>query len=99
MLVYLLPQRLDKTVFVGTTVVFFFVVNYVKLLPYGLLGQLSPTNLETSVLLLPLAFLGARFGVWAHGKVQETVFYRTSYVLLFATGLRLIYDGSLKLLA
>src|SRR5690606_37286194 len=28
--VYMLPQRLDKTVFVGTTVVFFLFVNYAK---------------------------------------------------------------------
>lgn len=30
LLVYLLPHRLDKTLFVGTTVAFFAVVNYVK---------------------------------------------------------------------
>jgi uncharacterized membrane protein YfcA len=99
LLVYLLPQRLDKSIFVGTTVMFFFVVNYVKLVPYGFLGQLSAVNLETSMLLLPLAPLGAWLGLWAHGKVQEGGFYRLSYLLLFATGARLIYDGSLKLLA
>ncbi|HBX69352.1 MAG TPA: hypothetical protein DEH25_08195 [Chloroflexi bacterium] len=39
--IYLLPQKLDKTIFVGTTVVFFAIVNYVKLIPYALLGQLN----------------------------------------------------------
>lgn len=33
--VYLLPQRLDKTVFAGTTVLFFAFVNYAKLIPYA----------------------------------------------------------------
>ena len=31
--VFLLPQRLDKSVFVGTTVIFFLIVNYAKLIP------------------------------------------------------------------
>ena len=98
LMVYLLPQRMDKTVFVATTVVFFLVVNYVKLVPYGMLGQLSAVNLEESLLLLPLAPIGVALGLWAHGKVNEMLFYRVSYVLLFATGARLIYDGSLKML-
>jgi uncharacterized protein len=98
LMVYLLPQRLDKTVFVATTVVFFFVVNYVKLVPYGMLGQLSAVNLEESLLLLPLAPVGVVLGTWVHGKVKEILFYRVSYALLFVTGARLIYDGSLKLL-
>jgi uncharacterized protein len=98
-LVYLLPQRLDKTVFVATSVVFFCVVNCAKILPYAWLGQLSQINLETSLLLLPLAPLGVWLGQWAHGKVKEMLFYRVSYVLLFVTGARLMYDGTLKLLA
>jgi uncharacterized membrane protein YfcA len=98
LMVYLLPQRLDKTVFVGTTVMFFLVINFVKLVPYGALGQLSALNLEVSLLLLPLAPLGVALGVWAHGKVKETLFYRVSYFLLFVTGVRLICDGSLKML-
>ncbi len=99
LLVYLLPQRLDKTVFVATTVAFFLVVNYVKLIPYAFLGQLSAINLETSMLLLPLALIGVWLGQWAHGKVKEMLFYRLSYLLLFATGARLMYDGTLTLLA
>jgi uncharacterized membrane protein YfcA len=85
-------------VFVGTTVMFFLVINFVKLVPYGALGQLSALNLEVSLLLLPLAPLGVALGVWAHGKVKETLFYRVSYFLLFVTGVRLICDGSLKML-
>ena len=34
MSIYLLPQRLDKALLAGTAVVFFAVMNYVKLLPY-----------------------------------------------------------------
>jgi uncharacterized protein len=50
---YLLPLRLDRTVFVGTTVFFFSAVNLMKLVPYGLIGQFSGTNLLTSLALPP----------------------------------------------
>lgn len=92
--VYLLPQRLDKTAFVATTVIFFAVVNYVKLVPYAWLGQFERGNLSTSLVLLPLAPLGMWLGIWLHKRVPATLFYRVCYALVFVTGLRLVYDGT-----
>jgi uncharacterized membrane protein YfcA len=91
--VYLLPQQMDKTLFVGTTVIFFTIVNYVKLIPYGLLGQLTFANLSTSLALSPLAPLGVWLGVQLHRKVNQTYFYRFCYAFLFITGVKLLYDG------
>ena len=91
--VYLLPQRLDKSVFVGTTVVFFTIVNFVKLVPYGLLGQLNGDNLLTSLLFSPLAPLGIWLGVVLHKRLNEQLFYTICYAFLFLTGLKLLYDG------
>ena len=91
--VYLLPQRLDKTVYQATTVIFFITVNYVKLVPYTLLGQFTPGNLGTSLVLLPLAFAGMALGIWLHHRVSERRFFQVCYVLLFLTGLKLLYDG------
>jgi uncharacterized membrane protein YfcA len=91
--VYLLPQRMDKSVFVGTTVMFFIVVNYVKLIPYAMLGQFEATNLATSVVLVPVALLGTWLGLWAHDKVNVTWFYRVCYTLLFLTGIKLLTDA------
>jgi uncharacterized membrane protein YfcA len=90
---FLLPQRLDKTLYVGTTVVFFFVVNYVKLVPYGWLGQLSADNLSTALILAPLAPLGIWLGVRLHGTVGQALFYRLCYGMLFVTGVKLLWDG------
>lgn len=90
---YLLPQKMDKTLYVGTTVWFFIAVNYAKLIPYGLAGQLSLHNLETSLVLLPLAPLGIWLGVKAHHHVPELWFYRVAYVMLFVTGGKLLWDG------
>tara|TARA_R110001583_G_scaffold178786_4_gene334984 strand:- start:10 stop:780 length:771 start_codon:yes stop_codon:yes gene_type:complete len=91
--VFLLPQRLDKTVFVGTTVMFFIVVNYVKLIPYWLLGQFNGSNLETAAVLAPVAIAGTWIGLWAHDKINEQLFYRVCYVLLLLTGIKLLWDG------
>ena len=91
--VYLLPQNMDKTLFVGTTVIYFAFVNYLKLIPYSFLGQFSAENLLTSVLLLPLAPAGMWLGIWLHRRIDERLFYQTVYVMLAVVGLKLLYDG------
>jgi uncharacterized membrane protein YfcA len=90
---YLLRRQLDRTAFVATTVVFFAVVNYVKLIPYAWLQQLDSANLQTSLVLAPLAPLGVAAGVWMHNRVSDRFFFQVAYTLLFFVGLRLIYDG------
>jgi hypothetical protein len=91
---HLLPQRLDRTAFVGTSVAFFLVVNYVKLVPYGWLGLLDGGNLGASLALAPFAPIGIGLGLWLHRRVDDRVFYRIVYVLLFATGVKLLWDGT-----
>ncbi|MBT8077425.1 MAG: sulfite exporter TauE/SafE family protein [Gammaproteobacteria bacterium] len=90
---YLLRRGHDRTAFVGTTVLFFAVVNYVKLLPYAWLGQFDASNLGTSLVLAPLAPVGVAAGVWLHRRISDRFFYRLAYGLLFIVGLKLIYDG------
>jgi len=51
--VHILPQRLDKFTLIGTTIIFFALVNVMKLVPYFALGQFSPRTLATSAVLLP----------------------------------------------
>lgn len=97
--IYLLPQKLDKTVYQATTVIFFTIVNYVKLIPYTALGQFDATNLSASVMLLPMAAVGIWLGYKLHHRMPEKLFFQIAYVLLFITGCKLIYDGVSGLLA
>ncbi len=90
---YLLRRPLKKTRFVATTVFFFLVVNYVKLIPYAWLGQFDATNLKTSLVLLPVAAVGVYAGAWLHKRVSDQVFFGLVYILLLAVGIRLIADG------
>jgi len=91
--VYLLPQKMDRTLYQSTAVIFFTAVNYMKLVPYTWLGQLDVGNLTTSGLLAPVAILGIGLGVWMHTRVSDTLFYRFCYGFLFLTGIKLLYDG------
>jgi hypothetical protein len=90
---YLLPQRMDKTLFVGTMVMLFTAINYAKLLPYWWLGLLPVGNLTMSLILAPLAPVGVILGIWLHRRISPTWFYRLCYLFLFVTGLKLFYDG------
>jgi uncharacterized protein len=90
---YLLPQKLEKMLFVGTTAWFFFSINYIKLIPYSFLGQFSVQNLMTSLVLLPLAPIGVWTGVKLVQIVPQQLFYRLAYFFLFAVGLKLLWDG------
>lgn len=92
---YAIPQNLEKRIYAGTAVMFFFVVNFIKVLPYALLGQFDRTNLTTSPILIPIAPLGVLFGVWLVKRIDQTLFYRILYALIFSVGLKLIWDGLL----
>ncbi|MFN3580377.1 MAG: sulfite exporter TauE/SafE family protein [Pseudomonas sp.] len=95
--VYLLPQKLEKTVLMGTIAVFFAVVNLSKLPAYIYLGQFNSTNLLTSLMLLPLAPLGVRMGFWMLQRSNEKLIYQLCYVFLFLTGGKLLYEGVMGL--
>jgi hypothetical protein len=91
--IYMLPQQLDKTLLVGTSAVFFLIVNYVKLVPYYLLGQLNAGNLAAALLFAPLAPIGIWLGVFLHRRMSDAAFYNVSYALLLVIGAKLIWDG------
>ena len=90
---YLLRRGINRTQFVATTIVFFAVVNYVKLVPYAWLGQFDASNLKTSLVLAPLAPLGIGMGVWLHNRVTDRFFFQVAYTMLFVVGLKLMVDG------
>jgi uncharacterized membrane protein YfcA len=90
---YLLPLRLEKTIYAGTTVMYFTFANAIKIPSYFVLGQLSEANLLTALVLSPLAPLGMAIGLWLHGRVNPTWFFRIIYVLVFVSGLKLVVDG------
>jgi len=95
--IFLLPQHLPKTTLAGTTILFFAIINFIKLIPYVWLGQINTGSLVTSLVLLPLAPLGVWLGVYLHNRVSDRVFYWVSYGFLLVAGIKLTYEGAAAL--
>ena len=91
--IHILPQRLDKLTLVGTTVIFFALMNVMKIVPYFALNQFSPGTLATSLALLPLAVATNFLGIWLVQKVSTEQFYRIAYLLMLLISLALLWQG------
>ncbi len=89
--VHVLPKRLDPKVFTGTSVLFFAVVNLVKVGPYAALGFLDARVLASALVTLPLAALAVRAGAWAVRRMPAAAFYTFSHVMVVLVGLRLVW--------
>lgn len=97
--IYALPRRLPRDTFIGTSAVFFAVVNWMKAPAYLALGAFTPQVLATAGVLLPLAIASTWAGVWLVRRVPAEGFYRVIYVLLVAVGGKLVFDGARGLLS
>lgn len=90
---YVLPQKLPKMMFAGTSTIVFAVINLVKLVPYWALGQFNPGNLEVAAMLSPIAVAGALIGYKLTTVIPEKLFYRVVEAALFLISLKLIYEA------
>lgn len=91
--VYVLPQRLPKMVFAGTTTITFAAINFVKLLPYWQLEQLDAANLKASLLLMPVAVAGTFAGVRLVRVIPERAYFVFIHVALFVLSIKLVADA------
>ncbi len=96
--IYVMPKNLPRDVFIGTSAIFFAVVNWMKVPAYWALGQFTREALMTALVLLPLAIASTAAGVWLVRRVPAGNFYRIIYVLLIAVGAKLAWDGAASLL-
>lgn len=96
--IFVLPQKLDKLTLVGTTLIFFATLNWMKVVPYFALGQFTAENLATSALLLPLAVAANFFGIWLVRRVSHETFYKIAYALMFLISLELIRGGAVGIM-
>ena len=88
--IYMLPLKLDKRAYTASIVVYFFAVNYSKIIPYTYYGLFSARELLTALIFLPLVPIGGWLGLRLHERVNERWFYRICYFFLFVLGWNLI---------
>jgi len=91
--VYMLSQRMGKTTYQATSVIFFWVVNWMKFVPYLWLGIFTLDTAKADLMLAPVAVAGTYLGVYAHKLVPERWFFALTYTLLVLAGCKLLYDG------
>ncbi|MTD99139.1 TSUP family transporter [Paracoccus sp. YIM 132242] len=91
--VYVQPLRLSALTYAGTTTWFFAVCNWVKLVPYAALGQLSPGNLKAAAVLMPVALVAVWAGLRLVRIIPEALFYKLITWGLLAVSLRLIWQA------
>jgi len=104
--VYLIPQKMPKEIYVGTTVLVFTWINWIKM-PFFCIDRsiidlpcFSPQAIITrqtlllSAAFLPLIPVGVWLGIWLNRKVSEARFVNVIYLLTFLAGVELIigYD-------
>jgi uncharacterized membrane protein YfcA len=91
--IYVFPQKLPRDVLVGTTAIFFALINWIKVPAYVALGQFTPVNLLASAALLPVAIASTFAGVRLVRKIDAERFYLMVYGLTVVMGLKLTWDA------
>lgn len=91
---YVLPQRLEKMVYAGTTTIIFAIINLLKLPPYLFLGQVNLGSLEKSLILGPVSLVGAYIGYKATKVMPPKLFFRAVEVALFLVAILLIKESA-----
>jgi hypothetical protein len=93
---FLVPQRLPKEVFVGTMVLIFTWVNWIKM-PFFIGSSIIDAHtFKLSLLFLPLIPLGVWLGVLMNRKFSESSFLWIIYVITLLAGLQLILDFDVR---
>lgn len=94
---YLVTQKMPKGRFVATAVLYYWIGNQVKLIPYGLLGMLTAPSLAADLALLPAVVVGALLGYLLHRRVNERAFSLIVHVLLAVIGVNLVVRSAARL--
>jgi uncharacterized membrane protein YfcA len=88
--IYLLMQKVTPAVFIATSAMFFFVVNWIKVPYYAYAGLFDWVELRRIIWVLPLVPLGVWTGRWLAYRINRQTFENIIVILLFINGVLLI---------
>ncbi len=91
--IYLLEQRLEKRLLVGTAAAFFFVINIAKLPTFIALGFTTTSTIWQSLWVVPVIPLGSLMGYWMHKHIPEKPFVVVMYVGAAAAAGHMIFKA------
>ena len=90
---YLLQEKLEKRILVGTLVFFFLIVNVAKVPTYVAVGWINGATLRDGIWALPLLPLGTLAGAWLHKRVPEKPFIVILYAATTLTAAHMIWSA------
>ena len=92
---FLIPQQMPKEIYVGTTVLVFTWINWIKMPFFIAQGIVTKETLLTGLCYMPLIPIGVWTGIWLNRKCSEKIFLRLVYGLTLVTGSQLIFNFNL----
>lgn len=90
---YLLPLRLDRQLYVGTSATYFFMLNTAKLPSYAITGQFRSVSPAFSLCFVPALVAGALFGFWVNRRMRDRLFVQIVYGTTFLLGWYVLQEG------
>ncbi|RJT25162.1 sulfite exporter TauE/SafE family protein [Chakrabartia godavariana] len=88
--IWALTRNLPHTVFIGTSAIFFAILNWMKVPAYFALGQFTWANLQLTLVFLPVAIASTFAGVWLVKRVSAARFNTVISLLMVAVGIELL---------
>jgi len=92
--IYLLQEKLEKRILVGTMLLYFLIGNIAKVPTYVKYDLITLQTLHDSIWFLPLIPLGTMLGAWMHHRVAEKPFAIIMYVAAGLAAVQLIIRAS-----
>ncbi|MCI0535905.1 MAG: sulfite exporter TauE/SafE family protein [Verrucomicrobiales bacterium] len=89
---FLIPQKMPKEIYAGTTILVFTWINWIKLVFFLAHQIVTRDTIVTSLHFFPLVPIGVVLGVWLNRRISEQLFCRLIYAFTFAAGLQLIFN-------
>lgn len=90
---YLLPLRMERRAFVGTSALYFFILNSAKLPAYFASSMFEKTDLRLIAMFLPCVLLGALCGAFLIRRMNDRLFAQIVYAATVVTGVYILVDG------
>ncbi len=91
--VWALSRNFPHPVFIGTSAIFFMLINILKLPAFWALGQFTWPNMQLTLVFLPLAVLSTFAGVWMVKRIAPERFHLAINLLLIAVGSHLLWQA------
>ena len=88
--IWALSRNFPHLVFVGTSSIFFTIINWMKVPAYMALGQFTWANMQLTLVFLPVAIASTLAGVWLVKRVSAERFNTLISLLMVAVGAELI---------